>query len=159
MKIGRGLICLRVPSALALLIAVGGGAAGQEMTGHPFVSPIFGDSMVLQREKPNSIWGWSEPGDNIRVDVGGNSAAAVAGADGKWQTKVQPPDCRRTVHDKDHGEAKCRIARCACWRRLDLRRTVQHAVRSLASEKRGGRDQERKLSADSFLCGRPEGGL
>ena len=30
----------------------------------PFVSPIFGDHMVLKRGKPNAIWGWSTPGDN-----------------------------------------------------------------------------------------------
>ena len=29
----------------------------------PFVSPIFGGNMVLQRGKPDVIWGWSEPGD------------------------------------------------------------------------------------------------
>ena len=28
----------------------------------PFVSPIFGDNMVLQRGKPNAIWGWSHAG-------------------------------------------------------------------------------------------------
>jgi sialate O-acetylesterase len=36
----------------------------------PFVSPIFGDNMVLQRGKLNTIWGWSEPGDNVRVQIG-----------------------------------------------------------------------------------------
>ena len=29
----------------------------------PFVSPLFGDDMVLQRGKVDTIWGWSEPGD------------------------------------------------------------------------------------------------
>ncbi len=57
----------------------------------PFVSPIFGDNMVLQRGKPNAIWGWSEPGDRIRVQIGGEAASAVAGADGRWQVKIQPP--------------------------------------------------------------------
>ena len=44
----------------------------------PFVSPIFGDSMVLQRGKPNTIWGWSQPGDTIRVEIGENSATGTA---------------------------------------------------------------------------------
>jgi sialate O-acetylesterase len=57
----------------------------------PFVSPIFGDNMVLQREKPNAIWGWSQPGDSVRVEIGENSATATAGADGKWQARIQPP--------------------------------------------------------------------
>lgn len=57
----------------------------------PFVSPIFGDNMVLQRGKPNPIWGWSEPGDNVRVEIQGRSATAVAGPDGRWQVKLDPP--------------------------------------------------------------------
>lgn len=57
----------------------------------PFVSPIFGDNMVLQRGKPDAIWGWSEPGDTIRVQIGDNSATATAGADHRWEVKIQPP--------------------------------------------------------------------
>ena len=59
---------------------------------HPFVSPLFGDNMVMQRGKPNTLWGWSEPGDKIRVEiVGGKSATAVAAADHRWQVKIAPP--------------------------------------------------------------------
>jgi hypothetical protein len=47
----------------------------------PFLSPIFGDNMVLQRGKANTLWGWSEPGDAIRVQIGDNTASAIAGAD------------------------------------------------------------------------------
>ena len=57
----------------------------------PFVSPIFGDNMVLQRGKPNTLWGWSEPGDNVRVEVAGKTAYAVAGIDHRWQIKIVPP--------------------------------------------------------------------
>lgn len=57
----------------------------------PFVSPIFGDNMVLQRGKENTIWGWSEPGDKIQVDIADKSATGVAGSDRRWQVKIQPP--------------------------------------------------------------------
>ncbi len=57
----------------------------------PFVSPIFGDNMVLQRGKPNPIWGWSEPGDKVRVDIQGRTATAVASSDGRWQVKLDLP--------------------------------------------------------------------
>ena len=57
----------------------------------PFVSPIFGDNMVLQRGKPNTIWGWSDPGDTVRVQIDDNAASAVAQADRRWQVKIQPP--------------------------------------------------------------------
>jgi len=57
----------------------------------PFVSPIFGDNMVLQRGKPDAIWGWSEPGDTVHVQIGDHTASGVAGPDHRWQVKIQPP--------------------------------------------------------------------
>lgn len=57
----------------------------------PFVSTIFGDNMVLQRGKPDAIWGWSDPGDTIRVEIGKKVATAVAGPDRRWQVKMEPP--------------------------------------------------------------------
>lgn len=57
----------------------------------PFVSPIFGDNMVLQRGKPDAIWGWSNPGDTVRVRIGDRSATATAGADHRWQVSIEPP--------------------------------------------------------------------
>ncbi|HEV2324211.1 MAG TPA: hypothetical protein VGS10_09710 [Terracidiphilus sp.] len=57
----------------------------------PFVSNIFGDNMVLQRGKPDTIWGWSEPGDTVRVQIGNRAASAVAGADRRWQVRIKPP--------------------------------------------------------------------
>ncbi len=57
----------------------------------PFVSPVFGDNMVLQRGKPNTIWGWAKPGEKIRVTIAGNTARTVAGRDGRWETAIQPP--------------------------------------------------------------------
>src|SRR5271170_5649307 len=57
----------------------------------PLVSPMFGDNMVLQRGKPNAIWGWAKPGERIRVEIAGRKATAVAEADGRWQARIQPP--------------------------------------------------------------------
>lgn len=57
----------------------------------PFVSPIFGDNMVMQRGKANIIWGWSDPGDKVRVEIAGKRASGVAGSDRRWQVKIQPP--------------------------------------------------------------------
>ena len=39
-----------------------------------FLSPIFGDYMVIQRVKPNPIRGWAKPGDLVRVKIAGKSA-------------------------------------------------------------------------------------
>ena len=57
----------------------------------PLVSPMFGDNMVMQRGKSNAIWGWAKPGDAIRVEMAGHTATAVAGSDGRWQTRIEPP--------------------------------------------------------------------
>jgi sialate O-acetylesterase len=57
----------------------------------PFVSPIFGDNMVLQRGKPDTLWGWSEPGDKVQVQIGDAKASGVAGPDRRWQVVLQPP--------------------------------------------------------------------
>jgi sialate O-acetylesterase len=66
-------------------------AAGLPAQSLPFVSPIFGDNMVLQRGKPNTLWGWSEPNDKVQVEIGESKASAVAGADRRWQVAIQPP--------------------------------------------------------------------
>ena len=57
----------------------------------PFVSTLFGDNMVLQRGKPDAIWGWTKPGDSVQVQIADESAKAVAAADGRWQVKLAPP--------------------------------------------------------------------
>ena len=57
----------------------------------PFVSPLFGDDMVLQRGKVDTFWGWSEPGDRVRVQVGNKTASGVADANRRWEVKIKPP--------------------------------------------------------------------
>ncbi len=85
-----------------LVLGPGCGAWGQPTPGAqrhnaeankplPLVSTIFGDNMVLQRGKANTIWGWSTPGDAVMVQVGDKSASGTAGADGRWEVKIDPP--------------------------------------------------------------------
>jgi sialate O-acetylesterase len=57
----------------------------------PFVSPIFGDNMVLQRNKDDAIWGWSKPGDKVEVRIGNKTASGTAGDDHRWQVRIHPP--------------------------------------------------------------------
>ncbi len=90
-RLKRTLVLSVVVAAVALTNASAFGAPPQANPPLPFVSPIFGDSMVLQRGKLNVIWGWSKPGDAVRVEIGENTATATAGTDGKWQARIQPP--------------------------------------------------------------------
>ncbi len=76
------------------LIGAGGGpasAGGTDATSLPFVSPLFGSNMVLQRDKTNTIWGWTTPGDVVRVELASQSTTATAGADGRWEVRMVPP--------------------------------------------------------------------
>ncbi len=57
----------------------------------PFVSPMFSDNMVLQRDKTNTLWGWVAPGETVRVEIGSATATGVADANGRWEVRVYPP--------------------------------------------------------------------
>ena len=65
-----------------------------------FVSPMFGDNMVLQRGKPNTIWGWAKPGEEVRVTI-----ARKHGEDsdqGRWSLVRRDPASRAgwTIHHR-----------------------------------------------------------
>ena len=73
---------------VALLWPVWVAAAAQSL---PFLSPVFSDNMVLQRDRPNAIWGWSQPGREVRVQIADASATTTVGDDGRWELQIQPP--------------------------------------------------------------------
>lgn len=57
------------------------------------LSALISDGMVLQREVENDIWGYTEPGREIRLVLGGYEAVARAGGDGYFNLrlpKMQP---------------------------------------------------------------------
>lgn len=57
----------------------------------PFLSPVFSDHMVLQRDTTDVVWGWTKPGARVTVSVGGAKGSAVAGRDGKWTAHFNAP--------------------------------------------------------------------
>ena len=46
---------------------------------------FFGDHMVLQQESEISIWGWCDPGEDIRVTLAGNEATTSGDSSGTWR--------------------------------------------------------------------------
>jgi sialate O-acetylesterase len=46
---------------------------------------IFSDHMVLQRDRPIPIWGWSDPGRRVEVTLGGVRTETNATHEGRWQ--------------------------------------------------------------------------
>jgi hypothetical protein len=75
-RVGRGCAAL----AAILLAAPGSPAWAGVRLPH-----IFGDNMVLQRQKPVCVWGWADKGEQVTVAFAGQTKTAAAGDDGKWE--------------------------------------------------------------------------
>lgn len=49
---------------------------------------IFSEHMVLQQDMLIPVWGWADAGEQVTVELGGQSKTTVADADGKWMVKM-----------------------------------------------------------------------
>ncbi len=49
---------------------------------------IFGDHMVLQREKPVRVWGWADPGETVKVSVADKQGETTADPQGHWNVEL-----------------------------------------------------------------------
>lgn len=54
------------------------------------VANIFSDDMVLQRNAPVPVWGWTRSGATVTVSFKGQTLSAVADIDGEWMVKLAP---------------------------------------------------------------------
>lgn len=74
---------------LAFVLTVSASAADTAKL--PFVSPLVGEHMMLQRDQPNRLWGWTIPGKEVAVTLAGHRSTAIADPDGRWEVVVTPP--------------------------------------------------------------------
>ncbi len=72
-----------LPAVAALLIG-GAPVARGEVT----LPAVISSHMVLQRDMAVPIWGKAAPGEEVTVSFNGQTAKAVANADGKWLAKL-----------------------------------------------------------------------
>ena len=77
-------------AALLLLLLLAQPSRGARA--QPFaLSPLFGDSMVLQRGAATAVFGTSAPGDVVSVSLnGGAKTSGTADAGGRWLVRVAP---------------------------------------------------------------------
>lgn len=54
------------------------------------IANVFGDHMVLQREKKVSVWGTSEPKEKITVKFDGQTKTTTSDRYGKWMLHLDP---------------------------------------------------------------------
>ncbi len=55
---------------------------------------VFGDHMVLQRERAVPVWGWASLGENVVVEFSGQRKETTAGPDGRWEIRLEPMPAR-----------------------------------------------------------------
>jgi len=68
--------------SLWLTIALCTGATAGKLKTHR----IFSSNMVIQRDKPITIWGWTEPGGKVTVQFGEETTETTADVDsGRWE--------------------------------------------------------------------------
>ncbi|HYK45665.1 MAG TPA: sialate O-acetylesterase [Parafilimonas sp.] len=51
---------------------------------------IFGDNMVLQRNKPIPVWGWADANEKLTIKFNQQTKSVTADNNGKWITKLDP---------------------------------------------------------------------
>ena len=79
---------MRSRIVLVVFIAWPLGAAAPQQSARTVslrLSRIFGDGMVIQRNKPVVVWGWAAPGSPVSVALHGHTARVVTKPDGKWK--------------------------------------------------------------------------
>lgn len=72
--------------AAALVVLLAMECAQAELT----VAGMFGDRMVVQRDRPVRVWGTSVAGEMVTVEFAGQTKSATADAAGKWQLTLDP---------------------------------------------------------------------
>ncbi|MDP6636588.1 MAG: sialate O-acetylesterase [Phycisphaerae bacterium] len=70
--------------AIVLLASTGVASGGVRLPA------FFGDNMVLQRNKPVSVWGRAGGGDRVTVKFAGQSKVVAAMWDGTWRVTLDP---------------------------------------------------------------------
>jgi sialate O-acetylesterase len=75
-------------SMAAGLVAVGSGAA----RGAIRLPAVIAENMVLQRDQPAPIWGWSDPRVQVRVGFHEQERFATADGNGRWTVRLEAED-------------------------------------------------------------------
>jgi len=75
-----------IAAAVIALAAMAPATTWSAESGALRVHNIFGSNMVIQRDKPITIWGWAETGRKVSVQLGQAKAEATAGGEaGRWE--------------------------------------------------------------------------
>ena len=86
--------------ALALLMSHGGQSHAELALAAP-----FRDGLVLQHGKPLPVWGTAYPGEQVTLELNGQSKSTAADRDGRWSVQLDPlPVCAEPATLRATGE-------------------------------------------------------
>ena len=71
-----------------LLVLTVGLAFARQVCAELSLPGVFGEHMVLQRERPIPVWGWAAPGSIVQVKLADYGTSATADASGKWRVNL-----------------------------------------------------------------------
>ena len=57
---------------------------------HVTLPSIFGDHMVLQRDQADRVWGHAHAGEDVTVQIAGQTKTTKADGEGAWSVKLDP---------------------------------------------------------------------
>ncbi|MCX7010544.1 MAG: hypothetical protein NTY53_25420 [Kiritimatiellaeota bacterium] len=86
-------------SAVVGISVLAGTASAQTHTALS-VAPVFGDHMVLQQEKPVTVWGLAVPGSPVSVQFDGQTVKTTADNTGKWKLQLAPMKATSSTEQK-----------------------------------------------------------
>jgi len=76
---------IRAPYPLVIPLVVLSACLLQRVSAEVHLPKVFASHMVLQQEKPLTIWGWAEPNETVSVQLGQERAQAQANHRGEWK--------------------------------------------------------------------------
>ena len=76
------------PCIVVLAVALACAALAPSAPAAVRLPQVFGDHMVLQRDKPIVVWGWADPSEAVTVTLAGRSASVGAGPAGDWKVTL-----------------------------------------------------------------------
>src|SRR5688500_17177764 len=79
---------VRLLYLLCSLAVLAVSSRAQQSAPLPFLSPLFSDNAVLQRDREVPMWGWTAPNANVTVALGAKKFIARADVTGKWVAKI-----------------------------------------------------------------------
>jgi sialate O-acetylesterase len=76
-----------------------------------WVPDILSDDMILQQNTKVRLWGWSDPGDRVRVTASWTDTVytAIADSNGTFEVKVQTPLASYDAHTLDFEGASASV--------------------------------------------------